>query len=238
MTAVRSAGPTSPVLRRRVPPTPKSANSSSRCFPRARCCAAPVRSARRRASACPRDSSNVPIVAPATGRVCVLHSAWLRGARFGGHQMPSFSSVVVLGHLTRDPELRYTPSGVAVCDFCLAVNRKYSRKESGDKVEEVAFVDVTVWNRVAEISAEYLKKGRAALVAGHLAQDRWDDQTTGQKRTKLRVVGHTVQFIGGGSQDDAPSEDAVASDEAPAEPAPAPVPPKGPAAKPPAKPRR
>ena len=152
--------------------------------------------------------------------------------------MPSYSSVVLLGHLVRDPELRYTPSGVAVCDFTLAVNRKFTRKDSGEKVEEVAFIDVTVWNRVAEISAEYLKKGRAVLVAGHLQQDHWQDKETGQKRSKLRVVGHTVQFIGGGSQDDAPSDDLPVADEAPAEPAPAPVPPKGSAAKPPAKPRR
>lgn len=153
--------------------------------------------------------------------------------------MPSYSSVVLLGHLVRDPELRYTPNGVAVCDFTLAVNRKYSKKD-GEKVDEVAFVDVTVWNRVAEISAEYLKKGRAALVAGHLSQDRWEDKDTGQKRSKLRVVGHTVQFVGGGSQDDAISDELPSSDEAPSEPvpAPAPVPPKGPAAKPPAKPRR
>jgi len=152
--------------------------------------------------------------------------------------MPSFSHVVVLGHLTRDPELRYTPNGVAVCDFTVAVNRKYNRKETGDKVEEVAFVDITVWNRVAEISAEYLKKGRAALVSGSLHQDHWSDKETGQKRSKLKVVGHTVQFIGGGSQDDAAADDFPAEGDAPAEPAPAPVPPKGPAAKPPAKSRR
>jgi single-strand DNA-binding protein len=157
--------------------------------------------------------------------------------------MPSMNSVVLLGHLTRDPELRYTPQGAAVCEFTLALNRRYSRKD-GEKVEEVAFVDVTVWNRLAEISAEYLKKGRAALVCGHLIQERWEDQATGQKRSKLRVVGQTVQFIGGGSKDDAPSEDVPASEEVPAEPAPAPapapapVPPKSPAAKPPARPNK
>jgi single-strand DNA-binding protein len=150
--------------------------------------------------------------------------------------MPGFSHVVVMGNLTRDPELRYTPNGVAVCDFTVAVDRKY--KKDGDKVEDVAFVDVTVWNRVAEISAEYLKKGRAALVSGHLQQDRWSDKDTGQNRSKLRVVGQTVQFLGGGSQDDASSDELPAEGDAPAEPAPAPVPPKGPAAKPPAKPRR
>ena len=151
--------------------------------------------------------------------------------------MPSVNSVVILGHLTRDPELRYTPQGAAVCEFTLALNRRYSKKD-GEKVEEVAFVDVTVWNRLAEISAEYLKKGRAALVCGHLIQDRWEDKDTGQKRSKLRVVGQTVQFIGGGSKDDAPAEDAPAIDESPVEPAPAPVPPKGPAAKPPARPQK
>lgn len=151
--------------------------------------------------------------------------------------MPSMNSVVLLGHLTRDPELRYTPQGAAVCEFTLALNRRYSKKD-GEKVEEVAFVDVTVWNRLAEISAEYLKKGRAALVCGHLTQDRWEDKDTGQKRSKLRVVGQTVQFIGGGSKDDAPAEDTTVIDEAPAEPAPAPVPPKGQAAKPPARPQK
>jgi single-strand DNA-binding protein len=110
--------------------------------------------------------------------------------------MASFNSVILCGHLTRDPELRYTPQGVPVCDFGLAVNRKYTRK-SGEKVEEVAFVDVTAWSRQAEIAGEYLSKGRAVLVAGHLTQDRWQDEATGQKRSRLRVVAETLQFLGG-----------------------------------------
>src|SRR5204862_2210345 len=104
--------------------------------------------------------------------------------------MASFSQVTLLGHLTRDPELRYTPQGIAVCDMALAVNRKFTRK-SGENVDEVAFVDITCWNRLAENAAEYLKKGRPVLVSGHLAQDRWEDPSSGQKRSKLRVVAET-----------------------------------------------
>jgi single-strand DNA-binding protein len=141
--------------------------------------------------------------------------------------MPSFNSVVLLGNLTRDPELRYTPQGVAVCDLALAVNRKFTRK-TGEKVDEVAFVDITCWNRLAEIAAEFLKKGRPVLVAGHLAQDRWEEEGTGQKRSKLRVVGETLQFLGSGSKDDAaPSQDAPAEEEAAPEAPAAPARPKG-----------
>ena len=138
--------------------------------------------------------------------------------------MASFNQVTLLGHLTRDPELRYTPQGVAVCDFALAVNRKFTKKD-GEKVEEVAFVDVTCWNRLAEISAEFLKKGRPVLESGRLAQDRWEEEGTGKKRSKLRVVAETLQFLGSGSKDDAapsqevPAEEEVAPEaEAPAAP--------------------
>ena len=140
--------------------------------------------------------------------------------------MASFNSVVLLGNLTRDPELRYTPQGVAVSDFALAVNRKFTKK-NGEKVDEVAFVDITCWNRLAEIAAEFLKKGRPVLVAGHLAQDRWEDPTSGQKRSKLRVVAETLQFLGSGSKDDAaPSQEAPAEEEAAPEAPAAPVRPK------------
>jgi single-strand DNA-binding protein len=136
--------------------------------------------------------------------------------------MASFNQVTLLGNLTRDPELRYTPQGVAVCDMALAVNRKFTRK-SGEKVDEVAFVDITCWNRLAEIAAEFLKKGRPVLVSGHLMQDRWEDPQSGQKRSKLRVVAETLQFLGGGSKDDAaPSQEAPAVEEAAPE-VPAPV---------------
>jgi single-strand DNA-binding protein len=140
--------------------------------------------------------------------------------------MASFNQVTLLGNLTRDPELRYTPQGVAVCDLALAVNRKFTRK-SGEKVDEVAFVDISCWNRLAEIAAEFLKKGRPVLVAGHLTQDRWDDPSTGQKRSRLRVVAETLQFLGSGSKDDAaPSQEAPAEEEAAPEAPAAPVRPK------------
>lgn len=141
--------------------------------------------------------------------------------------MASFNQVTLLGNLTRDPELRYTPQGVAVCEFALAVNRKFTKK-SGEKVEEVAFVDITCWNRLAEISAEFLSKGRPVLVAGHLTQDRWEDEATGQKRSKLRVVAESLQFLGGGSKDDAaPVEGAPVEEEAAPEAPAGPVRPKG-----------
>jgi len=118
--------------------------------------------------------------------------------------MPSFNSVVLLGHLAADPELRYTPEGAAVCDFTLASNRRFT-KEDGEKQEEVVFVDVTAWRKLAEICAEYLKKGRAALVEGRLVQERWDDKETGKKRSKLKIVASTVQFLGSGSKDELPA---------------------------------
>jgi single-strand DNA-binding protein len=85
--------------------------------------------------------------------------------------MPSFNQVNLMGNLTRDPELRYTPQGIAVCDLALAINRKFTKKD-GEMVDEVVFVDITCWNKLAEIAAEYLLKGRPLHVSGRLAQDR------------------------------------------------------------------
>ena len=120
--------------------------------------------------------------------------------------MSDLNSVVLLGRLVRDPELRYTPQGAAVCEFTLASNRKFTRKD-GEKVEEVAFIDVVAWNRLAETAAEYLKKGRQVVVLGTLTQDRWDDKDSGQKRSRIRVQAGTVQFLGGGSKDGETSVD-------------------------------
>lgn len=116
----------------------------------------------------------------------------------------SFNKVILLGNLTRDPEVRYTPKGSAVCDLGLAVNRVYST-EGGEKREEVTFVDIVLWARLAEIAGEYLKKGRPVLIEGRLQLDTWDDKTSGQKRSKLRVIGETMQLLGsrpGGSGGD------------------------------------
>jgi single-strand DNA-binding protein len=109
--------------------------------------------------------------------------------------MASFNKVILLGNLTRDPEVRYTPKGSAVCDLGLAVNRQYTL-DNGEKREEVTFVDVVLWARLAEIAGEYLKKGRPVFIEGRLQLDTWDDKTSGQKRSKLRVIGETMQLLG------------------------------------------
>jgi single-strand DNA-binding protein len=109
--------------------------------------------------------------------------------------MASFNKVILLGNLTRDPEVRYTPKGSAVCDLGVAVNRQYTL-DSGEKREEVTYVDVVLWARLAEIAGEYLKKGRPIFIEGRLQMDTWDDKQTGQKRSKLRVIGETMQLLG------------------------------------------
>src|SRR3954447_19453529 len=109
--------------------------------------------------------------------------------------MASFNKVILLGNLTRDPEVRYTPKGSAVCDLGLAVNRSYTL-DNGEKREEVTFVDVVLWARLAEIAGEYLKKGRPVFIEGRLQLDTWDDKQSGQKRSKLRVIGETMQLLG------------------------------------------
>src|SRR6202140_3393986 len=109
--------------------------------------------------------------------------------------MASFNKVILLGNLTRDPEVRYTPKGSAVCDLGLAVNRQYTL-DSGEKREEGTFVDVVLWSRLAEIAGEYLKKGRPVFIEGRLQLDTWDDKQTGQKRSRLRVVAENLQLLG------------------------------------------
>lgn len=109
--------------------------------------------------------------------------------------MASFNKVILIGNLTRDPEVRYTPKGSAVCDLGLAVNRAYTL-DNGEKREEVTFVDVVLWARLAEIAGEYLKKGRPVFIEGRLQLDTWDDKQSGQKRSKLRVIGETMQLLG------------------------------------------
>ena len=108
--------------------------------------------------------------------------------------MANFNKVIVAGNLTRDPELRYTPKGTAVARITLAVNRNYAT-ETGEKKEEVSFVDVDIWGRQAEIISQYMKKGRPLLVEGRLKQDSWEDKTTKQKQSKLKVVLESFSFI-------------------------------------------
>ncbi len=110
--------------------------------------------------------------------------------------MASFNKVILLGNLTRDPQVKYTPSGTAVAEIGLAVNRYWFDKQTNSRREETTFVDVTLWGRDAEVAGEYLAKGRPVLIEGRLQLDTWDDKTTGQKRSKLRVVGERMQLLG------------------------------------------
>lgn len=109
--------------------------------------------------------------------------------------MASLNKVILIGNLTRDPEVRYTPKGAAVCDISIAVNRKW-KDESGKTNEEVTYVEITAWGKTAELVSQYLKKGSSACFEGRLQQETWDDKTTGQKRSKLKVVAEGVQFLG------------------------------------------
>jgi len=109
--------------------------------------------------------------------------------------MASFNKVILVGNLTRDPELRYTPKGTAIAKIGLAVNRVWTT-ETGEKKEEVTFVDVDVFGRTAENVGQYMRKGRPILIEGRLRLDQWDDKQTGQKKSKLGVVAETVQFLG------------------------------------------
>ncbi len=139
--------------------------------------------------------------------------------------MASFNKVILMGNLTRDPELRYTPKGMAIAKVGLAVNRRWT-SESGEQKEEVTFVDVDIFGRTAENVGQYMRKGSPLLIEGRLKLDQWDDKQTGQKRSRLGVVAETVQFLsaGGRTEGDAPSR--------PASPAPRPRPAPSPASEP------
>ena len=120
--------------------------------------------------------------------------------------MASFNKVILLGNLTRDPELKYTPKGTAVARLGLAVNRRYTT-ESGEAKEEVTFIDVDAWGKQAEIISQYCRKGKSLMIEGRLKLDQWDDKTTGQKRSKLGVVLESFQFVGGRKEDEGGSGD-------------------------------
>ena len=111
--------------------------------------------------------------------------------------MANLNSVHLIGNLTRDPEVRYTPKGTAVCDLSLAINRVLPpEQESGERREETTYVDVTLWGKTAENAGKYLAKGRSVFVDGRLALETWDDKQTGQKRSRLKVVAESLQFLG------------------------------------------
>lgn len=109
--------------------------------------------------------------------------------------MPSLNTVILMGNLTRDPELHHTPRGVAVADIGLAINRTFTQE--GERREETTFVDITFFGRTAETVSQHLRKGSPILVEGSLRTDSWEDKQTGQRRSKLKVVADNFQFIGG-----------------------------------------
>ena len=109
--------------------------------------------------------------------------------------MASYNKVMLIGNLTRDPEIKYTPKGTAIAVFGLATNRSYTL-ESGEKREEVTFVDCEAYARLAEIIGEYCKKGKPIFVEGRLKLDTWDDKTSGQKRSKMKVIVEVMQLLG------------------------------------------
>lgn len=110
--------------------------------------------------------------------------------------MASYNKVILLGNLTRDPELRYTPKGTVTARLGLAVNRSY-KTDTGETREETTFIDIDAWGKQAELIGQYLRKGNPLFVEGRLKLDQWDDKNTGQKVSKLRVVMENFQFVGG-----------------------------------------
>jgi single-strand DNA-binding protein len=110
--------------------------------------------------------------------------------------MANLNRVLLIGNLTRDPELRVTPKGTAICQFGLAISRSF-KDESGQTREEATFVDIEAWGKSGELIAKYCTKGRPLFVEGRLRFDQWEDKTSGQKRSKLKVVLENFQFLGG-----------------------------------------
>ena len=109
--------------------------------------------------------------------------------------MANFNKVYLMGNLTRDPEMRVTPKGTAICQFGMAVSRSW-KDEAGQTREETAFVDIEAWGKQGEVISKYCTKGRPLFIEGRLKFDQWEDKTSGQKRSKLKVVLENFQFIG------------------------------------------
>lgn len=114
--------------------------------------------------------------------------------------MANFNKVYLIGNLTRDPELRVTPKGTAICQFGLAVNRQF-KDESGAMRDDTTFVDIEAWGKQGETISKYCTKGRPLFVEGRLKFDQWEDKTSGQKRSKLKVVLEGFQFLGSGQRE-------------------------------------
>ena len=111
--------------------------------------------------------------------------------------MANLNKVMLIGNLTRDPELRVTPKGTAICTFSIAVNRKF-KDDSGSEREEVTYVDIEAWGKSGENISKYCTKGRPLFVEGRLRLDQWEDKNTKEKRSRMKVVLENFQFLGGG----------------------------------------
>jgi single-strand DNA-binding protein len=109
--------------------------------------------------------------------------------------MPALNKVLLMGNLTRDPELRVTPKGTPICQFSLAINRSF-KMESGETREEVIYVDIEAWGKQGETIAKYMTKGRPLYVEGRLRLDQWEDKNTKEKRSRMKVVLENFQFLG------------------------------------------
>ncbi|MDP6915494.1 MAG: single-stranded DNA-binding protein, partial [Verrucomicrobiota bacterium] len=110
--------------------------------------------------------------------------------------MASFNKVILMGNLTRDPELSYTSTGLAIAGFGIATNRRW-RDQDGNQKEEVAYIDITAFGKKAEAIGQYFQKGKGIHIEGRLKFHQWDDKNTGQKRNKLDVVLDSFEFVGG-----------------------------------------
>ena len=125
-----------------------------------------------------------------------------------------YNKIILIGNLTKDPELRYTPQGTAVCSFSLAVNSRIKSKD--ESREETLFMDIVVWGKQGEVVSQYLSKGRQALVEGRLRERKWEGQD-GQQKRRMEIVADSVRFLGkkddssrgGGSEQSAPPPDEI-----------------------------
>ena len=115
--------------------------------------------------------------------------------------MSGFNKVILLGNLTRDPEIKFLESGVPVCNFGIAINKKYNDKNTGETKESVCFIDIEAWNRQAEIIDEYFSKGKPIMIEGELKFEQWEDKD-GSKRSKIKVWLQSFQFVGRRDDDD------------------------------------
>jgi single-strand DNA-binding protein len=132
--------------------------------------------------------------------------------------MANLNRVYLMGRVTKDPELRYTPKGTAVAELGLAVNRTWT-DEQNVKRDETTFVDVTLWGRTAEVAGQYLRKGRPVFIEGRLSLDTWTDKQSGEKRSRLKIIGEHMQLLGSKEASAAPSPENPAPATRPGQPA-------------------